>query len=402
MNKSKEIINEIIAETKINNIKLGLKNAYKNYKRANSSLWVSALSFYTIFSLVPIFAILFSIGNWLGITDDLLRQIIEYSPLNKESVDILIRFSRNFLENTKTGLLAGLGFLVLGWTLISMFSIIEKSFNDIWHVKKSRTFIRKCTDYFSFIIFFPTLIILSSGATRILEHFGYSSYLINFIPFGTLMVFFTCLYMLIPNTKVDFIPSLVSSIFISLFFYGFQNLFILLQEIVTAYNKIYGSFSVLFIFLFWLRLMWFFLILGAHLCYFMQNKTELISVDVSEVSFFTKEKLGLILIYELSKRYLNSENPATQDEISKQYNIPIELLTNTIQIFINKGYVGEIVGENDKKYYVILKNVESIDFNIIFNILENYGVDVEFNNNINNKIDTIIKDKAFRKKITQI
>ena len=120
----KEFFNEMISQGKISNIINVVKKALENYRRANSKLWVTSLCFYTILSLVPIFAILFSLGSWLGINDYFLRKMIDYSPLNEESVELLVTFAQNFIENTRTGILAGLGFLILGWTLISMFSII--------------------------------------------------------------------------------------------------------------------------------------------------------------------------------------------------------------------------------------------------------------------------------------
>ena len=279
MTKLKSIVDsykEIISQGKISNIIIVAKKALEGYKRANSGLWVTSLCFYTILSLVPIFAILFSLGTWFGVADYLLIKLREYSPLNDDSINLLITFAQNFLENTRTGVLAGIGFLFLGWTLISMFSIIEKAFNDIWRVEKSRMFLRKITDYISFFILFPTLLVVSSGVIKIIgnkvgiENVGLSIF-IKFIPFLTLLFFFTIMYMLIPNTKVRFIPALIAAMFISLFFSGFQSLFILLQDMVNAYNKIYGSFSVIFIFLFWLKIMWFFIILGSHLCYFLQN-----------------------------------------------------------------------------------------------------------------------------------
>ena len=70
----------------------------------------------------------------------------------------LVEFSENLLENARSGVLAGIGFLSLGWTLITMFSIVEKSFNDIWQVEKSRMILRKITDYIAFFLLFPYLL----------------------------------------------------------------------------------------------------------------------------------------------------------------------------------------------------------------------------------------------------
>ncbi|WP_300389822.1 YihY/virulence factor BrkB family protein [Fusobacterium sp.] len=376
---------EIISQGKLSNITNVIKKALASYKRANSGLWVTSLCFYTILSLVPIFAILFSLGTWFGIADYLLIKLRDYSPLNDESINLLITFAQNFLENTRTGILAGIGFLFLGWTLISMFSIIEKAFNDIWRVEKSRMFLRKITDYISFFILFPTLLVISSGVIKIIsdrmgvDYWGLSLF-VRLVPFFTLLLFFTAMYMLIPNTQVRFIPAFIAAIFISLFFSGFQSLFILLQGMVNTYNKIYGSFSVVFIFLFWLKIMWFFIILGSHLCYFLQNRElHLYNKSINNISFKYKEYSATIIVSELIKRYLNNLSPLTINEIVETYNIPYEVVTHILNIFISYGLVG-MIGEKEEKNYVIIKNVDYISFETIFKYLEDYGENINISN----------------------
>lgn len=393
---------EIVSQGKISNIIRVVKKALESYGRANSGLWVTSLCFYTILSLVPIFAILFSLGTWLGVADYFLVKLRDYSPLNEESINLLITFAQNFLENTRTGILAGIGFLFLGWTLISMFSIIEKAFNDIWRVEKSRMFLRKITDYISFFILFPTLLVISSGVVKIIaDRVGLEnialSILIKLIPFLTLLFFFTTMYMLIPNTKVRFIPALIAAVFISLFFSGFQSLFILLQGMVNTYNKIYGSFSVIFIFLFWLKLMWFFIILGAHLCYFLQNRElHLFTKSVEDVNFKIKEYTAVILMKELVERYLNSLTPLTINEIIKKYGIPYEVIKYILNVFIENELVGEI-GEKDDKSYVIIKNVDGISFKTIFTSLENFGERINIENSEEiEKLLECVRDKNFK------
>jgi len=376
---------EIISQGKLNNIISVSKKALESYKRANSGLWVTSLCFYTILSLVPIFAILFSLGTWFGVADYLLVKLREYSPLNEESINLLITFAQNFLENTRTGILAGIGFLFLGWTLISMFAIIEKAFNDIWRVEKSRMLLRKITDYISFFILFPTLMVISSGIVKIIgNRIGMENLIltifIKFVPFLTLLFFFTIMYMLIPNTKVRFIPALISAMFIAMFFSGFQSLFLLLQDMVNAYNKIYGSFSVIFIFLFWLKIMWFFIILGSHLCYFLQNRElHLFTKGAEDVNFKIKEYTAVIVMKELIERYYSNLSPLSINEIVKKYDIPYEVVKHILEIFISDELVGEI-GDKDEKNYVIIKNIDTISFKIVFKSLENYGEKINFKN----------------------
>ena len=392
--KTNYFFKELSNQGKISNIISGIKRALQNYKRANSALWVTSLCFYTLLSLVPIFAILFSLGNWLGVAENLIKQLNKYSPLNEEMINFLITFSENLLENARSGVLAGIGFLFLGWTLITMFSIIEKAFNDIWQVSKTRMILRKITDYVACFLLFPLLILTVNGSMIILGKklegiYDISPYLIQLVPILTLLLFFTALYMLIPNTNVRFIPAFFSAIFVTLFFAGFQHLFILLQVMIITYNKIYGSFSGIFIFFFWLKIMWFFVILGAHLSYFLQNKElKLDSFNVRDMSFKSKECATLMIIYELIKRYRDDLHPATVLEIAEEYNLSYNLVLYILEIFEDNGLVAEVINEKSRydRSYVIVNNIDRINFQRIFLALENYGENIDLIINNRNKI----------------
>lgn len=395
---------EVARQGKISNIISGIQRALENYKRANSALWVTSLCFYTLLSLVPVFAILFSLGSWLGVAENIIIQLSKYSPLNEEMITFLVEFSENLLENARSGVLAGIGFLSLGWTLITMFSIVEKSFNDIWQVEKSRMILRKITDYIAFFLLFPLLILTINGGMVILGKklegiYDISPYLLQIIPSLSIFLFFTALYMLIPNTKVKLIPAFFSAIFTSALFSGLQYFFIHLQVMIITYNKIYGSFSVIFIFFLWLKIMWFFIILGAHLSYFLQNKDlKSHSNNVNGISFKSKEYTGMIIIRELIRRYLNNLSPITAKELSENSNIPYDIILHILHIFEEHGLVAKVINiKNDNEEgFTILQNIEQINFKKIFNILENSGEDVKLQVNDDNRaFYRIIKNKDF-------
>ncbi|BBA52215.1 hypothetical protein FV113G1_25650 [Fusobacterium varium] len=395
---------EVARQGKISNIISGIQRALENYKRANSALWVTSLCFYTLLSLVPVFAILFSLGSWLGVAESIIIHLSKYSPLNEEMIIFLVEFSENLLENARSGVLAGIGFLSLGWTLITMFSIVEKSFNDIWQVEKSRMILRKITDYIAFFLLFPLLILTINGGMVIIGKklegiYDISPYLLQIIPSLSIFLFFTALYMLIPNTKVKLIPAFFSAIFTSALFSGLQYFFIHLQVMIITYNKIYGSFSVIFIFFLWLKIMWFFIILGAHLSYFLQNKDlKSHSNNVNGISFKSKEYTGMIIIRELIRRYLNNLSPITVKELSENSNIPYDVILHVLNIFEENGLAAKVVNvKNDNEEgFTILQNIEQINFKKVFNILESSGEDIKLQVNDDNRaFYRIIKNKDF-------
>ena len=391
---------EVASQGKISNIISGIQRALENYKRANSALWVTSLCFYTLLSLVPVFAILFSLGSWLGVAESIIIHLSKYSPLNEEMITFLVQFSENLLENARSGVLAGIGFLSLGWTLITMFSIVEKSFNDIWQVEKSRMILRKITDYIAFFLLFPLLILTINGGMVIIGKklegiYDISPYLLQVIPSLSIFLFFTALYMLIPNTKVKLIPAFFSAVFTSVLFSGLQYFFIHLQVMIITYNKIYGSFSVIFIFFLWLKIMWFFIILGAHLSYFLQNKDlKSHSNDVNSISFKSKEYAGMIVIRELIRRYSNNLSPVTVKELAEKNDIPYDLILYVLTVFEKNGLAAKVINvkNEDEASFTILQNIDQINFKKVFNVLESSGEDIRLQVNDDNKI---IKNKDF-------
>ena len=395
---------EVASQGKISNIISGIQRALENYTRANSALWVTSLCFYTLLSLVPVFAILFSLGSWLGVAESIIIHLSKYSPLNEEMITFLVQFSENLLENARSGVLAGIGFLSLGWTLITMFSIVEKSFNDIWQVEKSRMILRKITDYIAFFLLFPLLILTINGGMVIIGKklegiYDISPYLLQVIPSLSIFLFFTALYMLIPNTKVKLIPAFFSAVFTSVLFSGLQYFFIHLQVMIITYNKIYGSFSVIFIFFLWLKIMWFFIILGAHLSYFLQNKDlKSHSNDVNSISFKSKEYAGMIVIRELIRRYSNNLSPVTVKELAEKNDIPYDLILYVLTVFEKNGLAAKVINvkNEDEASFTILQNIDQINFKKVFNVLESSGEDIRLQVNDDNRaFYKIIKNKDF-------
>jgi len=356
-----------------------LQLALENYKRANSSLWVTSLCYYTVLALAPISAILFSIGSWLGIGEYLLNQIKLHSPLNQEAIDVITGFADRLLDNARNGVLAGIGFIFLGWTLISMFSVIEKAFNDIWQVKASRALIRKITDYFSFLVFTPVFILAVNGTSAIIaRRFSFNAaltrYLMKLIPYLAILVFFTALYMMMPNTKVRFVPAFCSALFASIVCTIFQYSFLYLQNFITSYNTIYGSFATIFIFIFWLRILWFFIILGGHISYFLQNRHLHPTADDNGLSFKSREVVALMTVTEMIRRYKQNLAPAGSEELARTLNLPEKYVRNMLKDLAEANVVAEVVGKpGAENAYVVTRNADNFTYGDLFSVLEHHG-----------------------------
>lgn len=352
-----------------------IKHALWKYKEANSNLWVTSLCYYTVLSMIPIFAILFSIGTWLGLGEYLLKQIDNHSPIKGEAIQLLLTFTDNLLTNARSGVLAGLGFLFLIWSLISMFSIVEKAFNDIWDIDATRSFVRKISDYLTFFILLPTLILVSNASSLLIQN----DFLSKILPYFSVLLFFMALFMVMPNTEVKWLPAFVASFFTSVMFSIFQYAFIYLQVLINAYNMIYGSFSVIFIFLIWLRIAWFLIILGAHLSYLLQNRDINLycdSLSIDEINFQSKFSLAVHLLAVMVRRYQKEESLVTRAELTARFHNVIAI-DGVLRILKKGNFILEGKNEKQEKVYSLAKNIEKTRLEEVYFVISSYGKMIE-------------------------
>lgn len=387
-----------------------LKKAYKKYKIANSSFWVVALSFNTIQAIIPICAILFSLGSWFGAKDYIIEQLYNASGIDDNVITMIETFSNNLLRNARGGVLAGMGFIFLGWTFIQMFSLIENSFNDIWHVKTSRRLIRKISDYISFFIFLPLVFLLVNGSLIFIlnkvENIGFLyQFISKIVPYISLLIFLTALYMVMPNTTVKVLPAVIAAFIISLIFYIFQYLFIYLQILISAYSKVYGGFSIIFIFLLWVRVFWFLVILGVHFSYMLQNPSFDINLDseILNLSFYSELYIVLKVLEEMVYRYKNNENPPTLNELQLKIGTTEFLVETLLEKLIQGEYVIVSRNNRDEKIFSLIKNIDKVSLKEIYEFIADSGDQIyKLRDSVTDEIENIIKNQDYSRNLNSL
>ncbi|MGL4970245.1 MAG: YihY/virulence factor BrkB family protein [Cetobacterium sp.] len=373
-------IKKYINELQLTHFYSQMKGALENYKRSNSNLWANTLCYFTTLSFIPLLAIAFSIGRWFGIDSYYLKQLTESSPLNEETVKMILDIAQNLLQNTRSGVIAGVGFISLGWVIVSMFSVIEKALNSIWGIKKTRGFFRKVSDYLLVFFMLPISVIVGNILNNIKVEFFSTEYILNLVaPYFALWIFFLFFYSVLPNTKVALIPTVWSSFIVSFFLNQSNMLLLKLQIIIATYNKIYGSFSVLLLSLIWLKIVWFLILIGAHFSYILQNRENLGKIeDIKKINFKSKYLVTKKVLLYLMKNYLDNDKPVGFLDISQEMKIPSELSKNILEELRKLDYISIIESENtDEKRYKLTMSVEIITLKKLYEDLEKVGENLE-------------------------
>jgi len=363
----------------------------RGFDEDKCQLRASALTFYSLVSIVPIAAMAFGIAKGFGMEKLLEEQLRNKLVGHEDILANVIQFSNALLANTKGGLIAGVGVVVLFWAVIKVLGQIEYSFNDIWGVKDKRPLGRMFSDYLSLMLVGPVILILSGGTTvfitvqvgLIMEKFsvlGSFSPLIFFflklLPYTLLWFLFTFLYIFMPNTKVELSAALIAGIITGTIFQIVQWVYITFQIGVVQYNAIYGSFAALPLFLAWLQLSWLIVLYGAELSFAYQNvDTYEFEPDALQASHRLRTLLSLQVAHHVITNFIKGEPPLTAPGISHQLDIPIRFV-NEILFELSKSNIlsKAEIEENGEHGYQPARDVNLLTINYVIEAMEKRGL----------------------------
>lgn len=355
----------------------------------NLTVKASALTYYTVLAIVPIFALFLAIGRGFGFQEYVEGFVLKLLVQYEETVPIVMGFVNNYLDMAQGGMFVGIGIVILLWAVVSVFRQIEFNFNRIWNVKKNRSIVRQFTTYLTVMIVVPLLVVLSSGISVKLDEYmeliAQSSagvvlipvyqFLLKLSPFVVYWLLFTLVFMLIPNTKVRFKDAILSGIVTGTIFLFIQFLYVNGQISLSKYNAVYGSFAAIPLLLFWLQLSWLVVLYGAELCYVSQNLENFsFEHDTRHISRRYKDYTMIIILRIIIDRFCNSLPPVSANDISTQYNIPIRLVHEHLKLLVETGILSEIYVEmHAERLYQPALDVNLITLQLVFDKINRFG-----------------------------
>ena len=109
--------------------------AVRGFDEDRCQLRASALTYYSLLSIVPVVAIIFGIAKGFGFQEVLEKELLDKFSEHQAVLVQVMDFAKSLLETTQGGLIAGIGLAVLFWTVIKVLGSIERAFNNVWGVK---------------------------------------------------------------------------------------------------------------------------------------------------------------------------------------------------------------------------------------------------------------------------
>ena len=354
----------------------------------NLSSLASALTYSSVLGAVPILAIVFAISRGFGFDALVREKLLENVRFTPEMTDILMDFVNSYLERAKGGVFIGVGLVMLFYTLISLTSNIQTSFNTIWHVKSSRNIYRRAVDYISIFFLLPIVIVITSGlqiflagATHFLPDFALISdglqLTIELTPYALAGLAFAALYKMMPNTDVRwgavFLPGMLAGIA----FQGLQWFYIHSQVWISSYNAIYGSFAAIPLFMLWMQLSWTICLFGAQLSYANQMEADFaFEKSAPRLNRRYHDSIAVLIMARLCQEH-DKGIAVTARNLAIQTGVPLSLVNAILyELMSNERnpLVSEVVrGNRSVPHFEPATNINNITVGYVMNYLDELG-----------------------------
>jgi membrane protein len=343
----------------------------------------SALTFFSLLSIVPIAAMAFGIAQGFGFRDALEKELQKRLVGHEEVVQYIQDFALEYLDNTKGGMIAGISLVVVLFAVMRLMYGVEESFNDIWDVKKSRSFIRKFSDYVSLVMIAILMLGTSSGvivfisnSLRDIEMVSYAGNILLWVaPYIIIWLVFSLLFMIMPNTRVKPGAAFFGGIIAGSMFLLVQYGYVYFQIGVSRYNAIYGSFAALPLFLVWMQTSWMIVLFGAELSFAFQNEKSFeFEVDTRNMSNYTHRIVALLIVQDVVKAFDRGEALRSVGKLAENLRLPIRLVTDLVYKLFEAGVLVELEGDSKDDTLVLpAYDINKMDIVGILHRLDNTG-----------------------------
>jgi membrane protein len=231
-----------------------------------------ALSFTTVFALVPLSMVVFGVLSAFPVFRDWSNQLSDYifSNFVPSSAREVEKYLRDFSANTAKLTTAGVIALVV--SLLITLTSIEATFNRIWRVKTARPKVSRFLVYWTVLTLgalvaatslalstrFFALPVFETVPGRALE-----SVMLRFAPMVIEWLSFAAVFRVVPHRTVKWRHALVGALLSVLAFETVKWGIGLYLGSFGSYQKIYGPLAFVPVFLLWIFLGWVSILFGA-------------------------------------------------------------------------------------------------------------------------------------------
>ena len=336
-------------------------------KKNRAGQQAAALSYHTIFGIVPLAIVMLLIFQSFQAYSDIGENVksflydqihlsnIQYpDPQNADKIikltEHLDRLVANFFAEVDKGTVTVISIIIVIWAALAVLSTVERAFNNIWHVARGRSFLHRIINYWALLTLGPLLLgvgvyvsmhytIVGQIQKTLLSHIGPA-----FLSYVVAAVAFFLLYFVLPNTKVHARAAIwgaaVAALVWTIAKWGFGQY---VTEFIP-YSKVYGVVGLIPLSVFWIFITWLIVLFGLQLTFTTQHLKTLDAAEIaaakkSERYFVANDVTAINIMREIAGAFQANKAPVAAELICSKLNIPAELGDKLLNHLVNDRLV---------------------------------------------------------------
>lgn len=325
-----------------------IRAVFSGYRGENLGLRAAALTYISIFSLIPIAVLGLVLLRAVG--EEAFERRMEQLVLRLLSpglAESALATLRGILNDASARVAGTVGFIALVASAIPLIQLLDSSLNEVWNVRENRPWPVRFLVWLAALVAVPLLIgtavSASSALRRLLTEMGipFSGQILSvvstLIAIGTLSL----LYVVTPNCRVRWVFAFVGAAVAGLLWSVFRAGYASFAAQTFRYGVLYGSLGAIPLFLLWLYLNWFIVLAGARLAYALQN-ARFQSVWPALVGHPRGRELAAVRVVQHITRAWLAEGPSPdRATLSREVELPEDVVQPILEALRDADLVNE-------------------------------------------------------------
>jgi membrane protein len=329
------------------------------FSRDEIGIRAESLSYFTLFSTLPLvaggFILMGFLGQWapvqVGFTN-LIARFLQPIPedYRADLTAFVIQFKNEYLkhiaeQSSSIGIFA---LLVLVWIGGKVFFNIEYLMNRIWNTDLHRPMFERIQNFVFCGVIAPVVATIAITLPGLLGSFGglqVGLWLDQGLPSGLMFMGLLFVFRFLPNIKVKWKSALYGALVSTVLF----TISSLALKIYFRFgtNTAYGKLAVLPIFAIFVYMFWVILILGAEISYLVQNPDTFTGEELPPGTF--AEAVLLVEVFRHLKSRFHLGKPAISvNDLSREFKVGADSMMVVLTFLLRKRVILEVTSPSQK------------------------------------------------------
>ena len=362
----------MVTHPRLHNLASRIRYVIKRCVDDRLSASAAALTYMSLFALVPLLTVTLSIasalpaaGNIEAKVDDFLLQF-----LLPESSTQVVEYLSTFIAQARSLTLFGVAILLI--TAILMLRNVERALNDIWRNQTNRKPLHSFLLYWAVLSLGPAAIGLGLGLRAFLfattnewgglQQYGIEAMLVSLLPFMISTIGLTALYAAVPNCQVSLRHAFIGGIFAAITFTVARMAFTAVMA-QSSYSLVYGAFATAPLFLLWIYITWIIVLLGAVITHGMS------AYQTTEQSQTPTLMKALDILYLFWRAQQEGRGIAELEIIGANDLLPGRIDADSWRRIRDSLTAAQLLKRLDREHYLLCKDLHTVSLAALADLL---------------------------------